>query len=135
MRLLRTRAFDLIRDLNQEIFPGEPVRKLEQALWWRAVGDRGQITGFAGMRLIEEGQTVFLCRAGVRDGYRGRGLQLRMIRIRVSAARKLGARVAVTYTRPDNVWSSNNLIRAGFEMYRPAEYWAGREMLYWWKDL
>lgn len=136
MVILNLRPYDLqhVERLNAALFPGIPVPKAAETFWWLALEGKSKV-GFGGYRLIEGGDTAFLNRAGVLPFFRGRGIQRRLIRTRLSHAKRSGARVAITYTTADNVWSANNLIRTGFVMYRPQQYWAGNEMVYWWKDL
>jgi hypothetical protein len=40
----------------------------------------------------------------------------------------------ITYTLGNNP-SANSLIACGFRLYAPAEAYAGKAALYWWKDL
>jgi GNAT superfamily N-acetyltransferase len=56
---------------------------------------------------------AFLSRAGVALGYRGLGLQRRLIRARLRAVRAAGLAGAWTYT-VDNPASANSLIACGF---------------------
>ncbi len=58
-----------------------------------------------------------------------------MIATRVKWARGQGAKAVITYTVADNVASSNSLTGFGFVRYRPANYWEGTDVLYWWKEL
>lgn len=76
------------------------------------------------------GAAFFHC-AGVMPMYRGRGLQKRMIRIRLAYARRHGMIGARTYTVLDNPASSRSLIACGFKLYRPENMWAGSHVNYW----
>lgn len=136
MGIVNRRTHDLqhVERLNAALFPGIPVPKAAETFWWLALAENRE-AGFGGYRLIDGGETAFLNRAGVLPFFRGRGIQKRLIRTRLSHAKRAGARVAITYTTADNIWSANNLIRTGFIMYRPKEYWVGKEMIYWWKNL
>lgn len=117
--------------LDVECFPGDDPypKRASGTVWWTLV-DGAEPVAFAGARVMRSDGVVFLCRCGVRAGYRGRRLQRRLIRARTRLARSLGL-VAVTYTAIDNVPSSNNLIRCGFQLWEPANPWAGRRVLYW----
>ena len=130
---LTHRARMVVASMDSECFPSDDPYPIEGAYWWIAEED-GQPVAFAGLKLLDEG-FGFLCRAGVLPAGRGRGLQRRLIRARMSYARRIGIRSLCTYTVPDNPVSSNNLIRCGFQLYRPPALWAGGECLYWWKDL
>jgi len=94
-----------------------------------------RLAGFAGSLLWEPDNHVFLCRSGVLPGYRGRGLQTKLIRTRLRHARSIGADGAYTYVSHDNPWSGNNLIRCGFLLFEPTYAWAGEHMIYLGHDL
>lgn len=122
----------LIRYLDSEIFPGEDPVDLRGRFWVARVG--GEPVAFAGLQV--EGRDVYFHRAGVLPKARGRGLQADLIRRRLAWARAQNKSRAVTYTVADNVPSANNLIRTGFQLYRPAFPWAGEdEVLYWYRVL
>ena len=101
----------------------------EGAHWWVAFDGEAPVA-YAGVKISDE-KLAFLCRSGVLPDYRGKGLQAKLIRARVSWARKQGIKQAVTYTVLDNPASSNNLIRCGFKLYIPEWKWGGKEALYW----
>lgn len=54
----------------------------------------------------------------VEKKYQGRGLQRRLLGVRVGYARRHGMRMARTYVAGDNVHSMCNVLRAGFEPAR-----------------
>jgi hypothetical protein len=81
------------------------------------------------------GNRVFMCRAGVRAWARGNALQRRLLRVREAKARQLGMERSVTYTTRWNIPSGNNLIRAGYRVYWPADDWGGSSAVYWYKEL
>lgn len=65
------------------------------------------------------------------EAHRGRGLQLRMIRVREQHAKKLGWSYVITDTT-DNPPSANTLIRAGYKLFKPRHPWGPLdETLYW----
>ena len=51
------------------------------------------------------------------DEVRGRGLQRRLIRVRVRHARRIGLRRVYTYVSAPNIASMKSLVREGFEPY------------------
>lgn len=101
--------------------------------WWIAEAGQGPLA-FAGLRWIDDGGYVFLCRAGVLPGHRGQGLHRRLVRARVNRARVLGAKSVITYTVPSNADSSRTLVRQGFVPYTPQDPWVGN-VCYWRRDL
>jgi GNAT superfamily N-acetyltransferase len=78
--------------------------------------------------------TGYLCRAGVLESHRGRGLQKRLIRVRERKARKLGWTHVVTDTY-ENPASANSLIKCGFRSYLPRNPWGAKGVAYWIKRL
>lgn len=120
----------LLDHLQRSILPSD--RPAETGLgWWWVIEQDGQPAGFCGMHpSLQWSDTVYLCRAGVRPEFRGRGLQRKMIRIRERAARRLGFTWLITDTS-DNPASANSLIACGFRMYLPARPWGWRHTAYW----
>lgn len=55
--------------------------------------------------------------------YRGRGLQSRLLRVRISHARRRGYRMVRTYCADDNWPSICNVLRAGFKPIRVSDGW------------
>lgn len=112
---------------------GTESAKWDQSVTWIVEHiPTGHVVGYACVRLVENESLVYLSRAGVSLAHRGRGLQRRLIRVRLAYARKLG-RGAITYTVRANPRSINNLIACGFRYYEPAFAWATRDMLYWYR--
>jgi GNAT superfamily N-acetyltransferase len=70
----------------------------------------------------------------VRPNCRGLGLQVYLIKQRLSWAKKNDYSVVRTSTYSDNIYSNNNLIKTGFRLVKP---WnpAERHSLYWEKWL
>lgn len=85
--------------------------------------------------LTNEPNVLFLSRAGVLRGWRGQGLQKRMIRARLAWARRNGWREAVTYTTHDNYASIASLIKAGMNLYTPENPWGTDHALHFRTDL
>lgn len=125
---------DLIASLDRRIFP-EDTPVLLNGKWWAAFKGRIPV-GFAGIRPLTANPDIgYLSRSGVVVGARGQGLQKRFINARARWARQNEIHTLITYTKPDNIWSSNNLIRAGFLTYEPEENYAGENVIYWMKKL
>ncbi len=61
----------------------------------------------------------FHYRGGVLPGYRGHGLQRRMLRLREARMREHGLGAAVTYTDADGAASMRSLIAEGYRPYGP----------------
>lgn len=80
--------------------------------------------------VLGEIDTCFLARAGVIESERGKGLQKKLIMVRLKWARFYGYRDVITYCSPENVASSNNLISCGFKLYLPEEKWGCKNALY-----
>ena len=95
--------------------------------WWLAHGSDGP-DAFAGARIWESATetALILTAAGVHPRARGRGLQRELIRTRLAFARAEGLEHVWTYTHRANTPSANNLIRCGFELWRPTR-WNGIE--------
>lgn len=134
-RVRTTRDFNLILKLDRGLFGAGVALPRQEHTWWVATIE-GEVAAYAGLGVYrDEGGYVFLSRVGVLPAYRGRGLQRLLIRIREREARRLGIRVALTYTARWNVASANNLIKCGYVLYRPHYKWGCEEALYFWKDL
>lgn len=126
--------------LDEECFPQDVRVRLDGARWWlvRSQGSDRSVVGFAGLRrcgLPVNRGLGFLCRVGIAESHRGRGLQKRLIRVRERAARAEGLTELVTYCAPWNLASANSLIACGFRLYRPTERWGGAEALYFRKSV
>jgi GNAT superfamily N-acetyltransferase len=128
---------EIIRDFNQRAdvnFPELTDDELENGYWWLAY--QGSIpVAFAGMTIARgSNDTGYFKRAGVMAGHRGRGLQFRLMRVRITKARKLGLRYLVSECT-GTPYSANNFIKARFKIYQPAHPWAFKESIYWIKEL
>lgn len=122
-------AHELMR-LQALCLPGDVPANVDEGWWWIAY-DGDEAVGFAAMVPSAKWLRVgYLNRAGVAPSHRGRGLQKRLIRVRVAHARRLGYDWLVTDTT-DNLPSANSLIAAGFRLFKPSEPWAWRHSLYW----
>jgi GNAT superfamily N-acetyltransferase len=116
------------------VFTGGEHRNVQEDHWWIAEVD-GKSAGFACLKVFPDDNSAYLALAGVMPQYRGRGIQKLLIRVRERFARKLGAKVAVTYTAYLNWASANSLIRMGYTLYSPQTAWGLKWSLYFRKDL
>jgi GNAT superfamily N-acetyltransferase len=117
--------------LQKKILPEDMPYKPDRGHWWIAYAECGKPVGFAGIvRSTRWTDTGYLCRAGVLDGFTGHGLQKRLIKVRLTQARKLGWNWCITDTT-DNPASSNSLISCGFRVYTPANPWSFKNAIYW----
>jgi ribosomal protein S18 acetylase RimI-like enzyme len=126
VKIRRARKSELARivSLDARCFrEDDRVEMADDDLWWVGV-DGDKIVCYAGAQLWEAGResALYLYRAGVAKSHRGQGLQLRMIRARVSEAKRRGLDEVWTYTSHVNVPSMNNLIRAGFTTWLPLRW-------------
>jgi GNAT superfamily N-acetyltransferase len=135
-RLRRTDDIGLIRELDAKLFGTDVAPPKETHLWWLLYAD-GEVAGYCGLGIFtESGEAMgFLSRSGVLRGYRGQGLQRRMIRVREAEAKRQGVSRLVTYTSRDNMPSANNLISCGYKLYLPQQAWGVRGGLYFDKSL
>ena len=123
--------------LDEICFPHDDRITTADSLWWIVWQDKTPVA-YAGLRLCKDPRNLglaFLNRAGVVPGHRGRGLQQRLIRARVAAARRLAVNELVTYVMIYNVASINSLVNCGFRFYVPATKWGGTTAVYLCKAL
>lgn len=128
---------DVLKELHTLCFFNEAKQPdYENGYWWLAYADNKEPIGFAGMTPSILGFNCgYLKRAGVLPGeHRGKGLQQRLIRVRVAKAKRLGWLRLVTDCT-DNPHSANNLYKAGFKMFKPTYPWAFENSLYWTKTI
>lgn len=126
---------ELLSHLDRELFPSDEPEDLTRGDWWILYGPEREPAGFAGIRDVRgEPHLGYMTRAGVVDGHRGKGLQRRLIRVRLHRARARGW-LRVVSTTLDNPPASNNLIACGFKLYHPQHEWMCPGTLYWYKNL
>lgn len=131
--------WDVLRVLNTDIFPTDAEPDYASAMWFLAL-DCGVGVAFCGWKTTAASEG-FHYRSGVRRGYRGNGLQARMIRRREDVMRACGLRTAVTYTEVYSSASMCTLIKCGYRPFEateatglaPPDRWA--RMVYWGKTL
>jgi RimJ/RimL family protein N-acetyltransferase len=125
----RTKDFEQVKILHDKILPTDEHYNHDGNFYWLVKNKKGSPIGFCIATDIGDG-LVFLSRAGILPCARGNGLHVRMIKCRVNWARSKGFNSIITYVDIDNVASSKNLIRAGFELYRPDWDYAGHNYNY-----
>ncbi len=115
-------------------FPRLTEDELEVGYWWLAYLDKEPV-GFAGLMPSQQWHSVgYFKRAGVDPKHRGNGLQIRLMRVRIHKARKLGYTHIVSECT-ETSYSANNFIKAGFKIYDPKTPWAFKNSIYWIKKL
>lgn len=125
---------ELLYALQLEILPSDTPTVTDKGWWW-IMYDGSLPIGFCGMyKSTTWANTGYLCRAGISPGYRGKGLQKRLIRVRERRARVLGWTHLVTDTY-ENPASANNLIACGYRNYIPRTPWGAEGVNYWIKRL
>ena len=120
--------------LQKTCLPQDTPYDVSEGWWWIGYYN-GTPVAFAG--LVKSSQwhgTGYLCRAGVLRVCQGKGIQKRLIKLRMRFAKKQGFTHVVTDTR-DNPASANSLISCGMKMYDPRSPWAYKESCYWIKRL
>lgn len=128
-RMLTDEFEQELYDLQAKCFQNYYIYPLSTACWWLAFEDEVPV-GFAGFCRGKSTGAAYLCYAGVAESHRGRGLQKRLIRVRVREARRQGYREAVTDTY-NNPASANSLIACGFRSFIPPVPWDGPTSQYW----
>ena len=109
--------------LQLAIFPEDEIYFKDTMHFWIAYDGKVPI-GFCIINQYDS-STCWFPRAGVLAGYRGKGLQRRLISVRTRWAKKNGFKSIFTYTLRGNIPSSRNLIKSGFNLYEPEEEYAG----------
>jgi GNAT superfamily N-acetyltransferase len=130
-RIINQAAYTQLQALDARCFPGCEGEFINNRDWWVIISGN-IIVAYCGS-WYSSGICMFN-RAWVKPEYRGQGIQKRMIKVRLAAAKLYGDTV-ITYTTRDNDKSANNLIAKGFRLYNPAYAYAGNEMIYFIKKL
>lgn len=116
--------------LHSECLPSDEYPDFSLGWWWLAYDENDNPVGFAGLYpSVRWAQTGYLCRAGVLESARGKGLQKALIKARIRHAKRLGYHWLLSDTRR-NPASSNALISCGFRLYEPSIPWGFRNSLY-----
>lgn len=135
MRIRRVdcaRWLEQLKELHKLTFPHDSEPPWEQGDWWLAF-DGTKPIGFCGGQRYND-QCYYLVRAGVLESFRGRGLQRRMVRVRLARAAQLGCYAVWTYCTADNLRSAN-VLRHYFKLGTPHRRWGGKHCLYWYRKL
>jgi len=117
--------------LQQKCLPGDAPFDTNYGYWWIVYDALNLPCAFAGLvSSVRWLDTGYLCRAGVLSGYRGHGIQKRLIRARIRQAKALGWNWLITDTYL-NPASSNSLIACGFKLFEPSKPWGATGTLFW----
>lgn len=120
----------LIR-MQLECLPEDRPLHPKEGYWWIAYTETGVPAAFCSLKSsVRWAETGYLSRAGVLWGHRGKGLQKRLIRVRIARARHLGWQWLLSDTS-ENPASANSLIACGFKMYEPAQPYGLKTSVYW----
>lgn len=127
----------IIERMHRVCFPDmDQIVQTTHGDWWLARNDHGLPVAFAGLwpsaRIDGAG---YLCRAGVLPIARGQGLQRRLISAREREAKKKRWTVLFTDALVENAHSQNNIVAAGYRMFRPTTPWSGESHIYFRKFL
>lgn len=104
--------------------------------WWVII-HKEDIIAYCGHAYVQHTPTnhyVYFTRAWVKREYRGKGLQKKLINLRLRSAKKLTNSV-ITYTMIDNYASINSLISCGFRLYCPEYQYIDGDVLYFIKHI
>lgn len=122
---------EILNNLEKICFPKMPPYNKQSAVWWFVYDNNNTPIAFAGAKLWEPDNYVYLCLSGVLPNCRGKGIQKKLINVRIKWAKSIGAKGCYTYTVPENYPSSNSLISCGFKLFKPAYKWGYEDGLYW----
>ncbi|CAB4165193.1 NAT_SF domain containing protein [uncultured Caudovirales phage] len=133
--MIRIRAADAtdartIHKLQRKTLPKDVPLAFEGPRWWIAY-DNDKPVAYAALSNAEEPNAGYLSRSGVLKTHRGLGLQKRLIRVRLRAAKRLGMKVVVSDAVKGNGPSCNSLIACGFRVFAPAKPWGLDRSVYW----
>lgn len=125
----------LLAWLDAQCFPDDTPAIIPGAEWWIGRNPIGVSACYCAYRVRYESRTPVaeLYRAGVMPGFRGQGLQRRMIDLRCKAAKKQNLKTAMTVTAWNNAASMRSLMAAGFKPHRPNAYTTILETLVHWR--
>ena|SRR5688572_12634371 len=120
-----------LEELDSILFEGEVPYPKDGCYWWIAYMNHEPVA-FAGLKVLKgcNKNVGFLCRAGVLKLASGKGLQRKLIAIRLNKAKKMKLSEVITYTHNANYKSAANLLRSGMRFYCPKNKWAGQQALY-----
>jgi GNAT superfamily N-acetyltransferase len=120
--------------LQRACLPHDTLYFPDQGVWWLAY-HRHTPVAFACLSPSQQIPLgIYLGRCGVTPAARGKGVQRKLIRVRLAWAKRHGYKWAVSDTT-DNVPSANNLIACGFKTYEPTVRYSFARAVYWRKRL
>lgn len=128
-----TENVDIVKELHAKTFPLDHFDQIKNSTYW-LVWNNDRPVGFCSVRKLDQ-KILFLSRAGLLGCARGKGLHKRMIQVRVRWAIRQGYDKLITYTTIENIQSSSNLEKCGFRRYIPDYAYAGKNVLYYMRDL
>lgn len=120
--------------LQKLCLPGDTPLTGETGTWWIAYYGKNAVAFASIANSCQWELTGYLNRAGVMRLFRGKGLQKRLIRVRVNYAISVGLTHLVSDTR-NNPASSNSLISQKFKIYEPLKPWGWDDAIYWIRKL
>lgn len=124
-------AQNALLTLQQICLPYDRPHKTNYGDWWLATDEGNEPVAFAGLIPSSRwADTGYLCRAGVISDFRGKGIQKRLIRVRIRQAYTYGWKWIITDTY-ENPASANSLIACGFKLFDPTKPWGDKGTLYW----
>jgi hypothetical protein len=126
---------DTLAELHRlTFFDAAAMPKFDIGAWWLAYrgSDAVAFAGVLPSTHVRNGGYFF--RVGVLQPHRGRGLQLRLMRVIATRGRRVGWDSIVSDTT-DSPVSANNFIKAGYQLFEPETPWAWKHTLYWKKWL
>lgn len=138
-RIRKIEDEDEARSLYNLVFPTN-TWALDGHEYWVVKDEAGEVAGFCSAVYWPTLDTVFLSSCAVTMAARGKGLQRRMIDIRVKWGRKSGARYAFTYVAVGSYASLSNLLGKGFRgVWRPSSTFPAHVLYktldcYWWPN-
>jgi GNAT superfamily N-acetyltransferase len=119
-----------LKALQKICLPYDEPFPVDDGYWWVAT-DGDEPVGFGGLiQSVRWADCGYLCRSGVVPYFRGKGIQKKLIRVRLAHAKAIGWNWVITDTT-DNPASSNSLIATGFRLFEPSKPWAFKHSLYW----
>lgn len=123
-----------LKRMQKICLPADSPYPITTGDWWIAfVG--AEFAGFACLAPSDTWRNCgYLARAGVMPKFRGKGIQKKLIKVRLRRAKRLGWETLFSDTL-DNPPSSNSLIACGFRLFNPRVKWANKHSLYFRKKL
>jgi GNAT superfamily N-acetyltransferase len=121
-------------ELQRACLPHDTLYFPDQGVWWLAYHRHTPIAFACLCPSQQIPLGIYLGRCGVTPAARGKGVQRKLIRVRLAWAKRHGYKWAVSDTT-DNVPSANNLIACGFKTYEPTVRYSFARAVYWKKRL